>query len=425
LEECGVAKVWTGTKSRVSFLRRLAVVFADPLRLKIVTELYMREMSPTLFFEEFGGGSVPRVDRHFKTLAEHGWLRLVREASGGRRRGGTEHFYRTTELAVFDHETWAHLPYSIKVAFSWRSFEQLGERIKEAIEAGTFDARPDRHLSWTPVILDRLGWVRAIGAVDALFESLFEEQADAKLRIAQSGEKPILTTVALAGFESPMGDRASGRPQDLSSLPVADDSAKAGDSPVPFMLRLAKVFADPVCLRIVMELNMREMSPTQFCNEFGGASTSGVNRRFKMLTEIGWLRKVNEKTGGKRRGATEHFYRATGPAIYDSRNWSEVPDSVKTTFSWRTFEQLSEQVREAIEAGTFDARPDRHLSWSLLLLDQLGWEKAISAVDALFELVREEQDSAKLRIAKSGEEQIRVTVALATFESPKEATREP
>jgi hypothetical protein len=141
-----------------SFLTRLAVVFADPIRLKIVTELYMQEMSPTEFYETFGGGSATKVNRHFKRLADHGWLRLVRKESGrGNRRGGTEHFYRATELAVFDFETWSELPYPIRAAFSWRTFEQFAQRAGEALEAGTFDSRPERHLSWTPIVLDELG----------------------------------------------------------------------------------------------------------------------------------------------------------------------------------------------------------------------------------------------------------------------------
>jgi hypothetical protein len=45
------AKIWTGIRSRAEHLRRLSVVFAVELRLKIVTELYMREMSPKQFFE--------------------------------------------------------------------------------------------------------------------------------------------------------------------------------------------------------------------------------------------------------------------------------------------------------------------------------------------------------------------------------------
>jgi DNA-binding transcriptional ArsR family regulator len=414
-----VAKIQTGIESQASYLRRLAIVFADELRLKIVTELYMREMSPSRFYEEFGGGSVSRVDRHFKRLAEHGWLKFVRKESGGSRRGATEHFYRATELAVFDHETWSLVPYSVRVAFSWRTFRQLAERVQEALRAGTLDARDDSHLSWTPLLLDRLGWERVVAAVDALFESLFDEQADAKLRLFQSEEKPILATAALSVFESPA--RSGGSSGDR----VGSRLVEGEESPIPFPLRVSKVFADPLCLKIVAETNLREMSAPQFHGEFGGASVSGIRRRFKMLAETAWLKKVNAKTGGKRRGATEHFYRATGPAIFDKDTWTDVPDSVKATYSWRTFEQLSEQVKVAIEAGTFEARTDNHLSWSLLRLDQQGWERVTAAVDTLFAFFFEEQESAKHRLASSGEKPISTTVALAAFESPKDSAKAP
>jgi hypothetical protein len=78
------AKVWTGLKTRREYLRRLSVVFAVELRQKIVTELYMREMSPKQFHGEFGGGSLSRVTKNFERLAETGWLRCVRtEGPGG------------------------------------------------------------------------------------------------------------------------------------------------------------------------------------------------------------------------------------------------------------------------------------------------------------------------------------------------------
>lgn len=398
--------------SQSSFLTRLAVVFADPIRLKIVSELFMREMSPTQFYDTFGGGSLSRVDRHFKRLAEHGWLRLVRKASGGRRRGATEHFYRAPELAIFDPETWALLPDSLRSEFSWRIFEQFAERVKEALEAGTFDARSDRHFTWTPLVLDEQGRERVIAAIAALFTSLFEEQDDARLRIAKSGEKPMQATVGLAAFDSP------NRRRNRSGLLLPNVDVVEPAESLPFAVRVAKVFADPLNLKIVTELNLREMSPSRFVEECGGAPLAGVDRRFKMLTEIGWLKKVGEKSGGRRRGATEHFYRATGPAIFDSRSWSKVEDDVRVTFSWRIFEQLAEQVREAMDAGTFDSRPDRHHSWTPLVLDQLGWDQVVGAVDALFHYLFEEQAAAKIRLAKSGEKPVIATVYLAAFESP-------
>lgn len=397
-------------------MQRMGVLLADPLRERIVTELYMREMSPSRFHAEFGGGSVPRVDRHFKRLAEHDWLTFVRSESGGHRRGSTEHFYRATELAVLDSKTWSHLPHSIQATFSRRNFEQLAQQVRQALQAGTFDARPDRHLSWTPLLLDQHGWKQVIAGVDAVFESLFEEQAGAKLRLLDSGESPIPATVALTAFESPS------RRGDVSELQRGPKLASAA-SAIPLSLRLSKVFADPLCLKIVAEANLREMSAAQFHKQFGEANIGGIRRRFKTLAEIGWLQKVGQKTGGRRRGATEYFYRATGPAIFDSKTWVDVPDSVKTTYSWRTFDQLSEQVKEAIGAGTFDARPDSHLSWWPLRLDQLGWEKVVAAVDAMFAFAFEAQGDAKLRLSSSGEEPITATLALAAFESPKDSVK--
>lgn len=193
----------TGSRPDVAYTMRVAKVFVEPLRLKIVMELNIREMSPKQFFQEFGGGSITRVSRHFDVLAEFGWIQLVRTESGGRRRGAIEHFYRATQPAVFDNETWSPLPESMKAMISAGIFEEFGERVKKAIEAGTIDARDDRHFSWAPLLVDQQGWDNILARVDGLFHFLFEEQREANLRMAESGEEPIPMTVALASFESP------------------------------------------------------------------------------------------------------------------------------------------------------------------------------------------------------------------------------
>jgi DNA-binding transcriptional ArsR family regulator len=405
-------------------LTRLSVVYADLLRMKIVTELYMREMSPKQFFEEFGGGSVSRVSRHFERLAEFDWIELKRTETGGRRRGAVEHFYRATELVFFDDETWAQLPISMRSAFSWATFEQLTERVTAALAADTFNSRSSRHLSWTPLLLDKLGWERLIAAVNAVFQAMLEEQVNARMRLAESDEKPVLTTIALAAFESPSRPGQQGWTGDSSAIPNAADPNKAIDTQLFFPMQAAKVLADPEALQILAELNIREMSPKQFQDEFGGTAST-VGRRFQKLARTGWLEMVRKEQGGRRRGATEHFYRALGPAMLDSESWAELPSSLKATLTWKTFEQLREKVKEAIEASTFDTRTDRHLSWSPLLLDQRGWDTVIDAVEALFKTQFVEQKAAELRVAKTGEKLIPVTIALAVFESPKDESKAP
>jgi hypothetical protein len=362
---------------------------------------------------------VSRVARHFDALVGAGWLRYVRSATGGRRFGGVEGFYRARELAIIDDTTWAALPYSIRGEFSATIFDEFSDRLIEAIETGTFDNRSDHRLDWVRVLLDRAAWKRVTAAMETLLESLFEEQEDAKLRMFNSGEKPFLATIALAGFETPGADLAAGAVHGGANL------AKSGKCPVPFSRRISRVFADPVCLKIVAELNLREMSATGFHREFGGASRSAIHRRFKLLTELGWLKQVRDETGGRRRGATERFFQATEPAVLGDDPWSDLPDSVRVSRGWVVFERFAEQFREAMEAGTLDARPDRHLSWGLLLLDRLGWRNAIVGLDNMLALALEEQAAAERRVADSGEKRAWVMVGLAGFESPKDSARAP
>jgi hypothetical protein len=253
-----------------------------------------------------------------------------------------------------------------------------------------------------------------------LFESLTQEQADAKTRLAKSDQKPMLVTVALAGFESPLDAQAS----ESEWLPGADLMPAANpvmrlDSPMPFTLRLAKVFADPLNLKILTELNIRAMSATQLSHQLGGdTAVSGLYRRLKMLAELGWIIKVDERTGGRRRGATEHFYRATGPATFDTHIWASIPDSARRGISWQTLRQLFEKVMEAVKAETLDARLDRHVSWSLLLLDELGWQQVIAALDLYFRELFKAEEAARARLARSGEKAMLGTFILAGFQSP-------
>jgi hypothetical protein len=188
---------------------------------------------------------------------------------------------------------------------------------------------------------------------------------------------------------------------------------------------MAKVFTDPLRIKIVLELGMRELSPKQFHQEFGGGSLSRVARAFDVLAEYDWLVLTETKTGGERRGGVEHFYRATQPALMDEKTWPQVPAPLKSVFTSMVFSTFAERVNAAIEAGTIDERPERHASWIPLLFDQQGWDSAIAKVDALFHWFFDEQEEANLRMVESGEAPIPMTVALAVFESPKDTEKQP
>jgi predicted ArsR family transcriptional regulator len=408
--------VLRGVSGEASYLERLAIVYSHPVRLRIVTQLFMEEMSPTRYFQKFGdqeSGSVQQIHRHFKKLEEHGWLRLVRRRRDSETGRPTD-VYRSTELAVFDDDAWAELPYSIRASFTSRTFHQLEDRIASAVQAKTFDSRPDRHLSWIPVVLDEEGWRESIAGINRLFSALTQEQIDAKIRLAESEETSILATVALAGFESPgPGHQASTGNHSTKSVhePVLNDV------PASFTTRLSRLFKDPLNLMLVTELNLRAMSATQLHKEFD-IQMSVVLGRLERLEDLGWIERVGEKTGGKRRGGTEVFYQATGPAYFDGKSWAGLPDEDKSSATATTINQLFERVAQASEARTLDARLDRHVSWSLLLLDERGWTQVMLAIKSYFHALFLIQRKAKERIQTSDPNSLVATFVLAGFETP-------
>lgn len=412
------ARLAIGTDARER-LRRLAVVFAVELRMKIVIELYMREMSAPQFCREFGGGSPARISQNFSALAEKHWLRLIhREGPGGRRRGGIELFYRAEELPFMDAESWALLPYSVRVASSWNMFRHITPRLREDLEVSSKEARDRRDLSCDAFLLDEEGWDRSIAAFDAQFVSLYEEQEDARRRSSLNGEELIRADVFLIAFQSP----GSGRLRAASDLLLVEYPQ---EHLFGFPERLAPILKDDVSLEIVSELNKRETSVTQFHRELGGASKPAINRRFKRLEGSGWAAKGERKTGGSRRGATEQFYRATKPVIHSYDPGADPPSALKGTESWNTFENLCASIKEAMMSATFDARTDRYFAWSLIRLDRQGWERVIAGIESLLEFISQEQRRATLRIAKSGEKPTTMTVGLGAFEALKDSIKAP
>jgi hypothetical protein len=404
------AKVLPNKRSPREHLRRLSVLFAVELQLKIVAELYSREMSPTQFYNEFGGGSPSRVAKNFRRLRDEEWLRHMRDGLGPS--GRIEGFYRAPEPAFFDAESWALVPYSLRVASSRALFNQIAPVLRNAMEERRSDEYRD--LSCTTLLLDEAGWTNVIGAIDAQFVSLFEHQSDSRFRVAHTGEELIRADVFLIGFELPLPG-AGGRGLDLVTR----------DEPLgPFHERLSPAIADEMSLRIVQELNLRPMSAARFHRAFGhefeGASYQSVLRRFKRLEEVGWLARVPPPVHQR---STEHFYRATIPVIHDNFLRPNMPDAAREPDRWLAFEQLCGDVKEAMQGGTFDARTDRYVTWAFLALDRQAWDGVILELDALLDYINDEQRRAVKRLKDSGDSPIAMNIATAAYESPKEAPK--
>jgi DNA-binding transcriptional ArsR family regulator len=178
---------------------KLVKGLGHPVRTECLTILTDRVASPRQL-SELLHHDLSNVSYHVRVLQELGLIELVGEESV---RGAVAHFYKAVERPLASAAEWEQLPREVQKAFSAHSWDVLLKSVTLAIEKGTFDSRPDRHLTRTPLLLDSEGFARLSGLMDELLEKIFLEQAASAERMNKSGEKPIHAAAGTAFFPMP------------------------------------------------------------------------------------------------------------------------------------------------------------------------------------------------------------------------------
>ncbi|MFL5901317.1 MAG: ArsR/SmtB family transcription factor [Solirubrobacterales bacterium] len=177
---------------------RLMKALSHKERVEILSILSEREASPNELSEIIKVG-LSKTAYHVKVLKDFDLIELVRTEP---RRGALEHFYRAKQRAIFPEELWEAIPKGMRKGITRDVMGDALDDIGSAVEAGTFDARDEFHLSWIPALLDAEAWTKLMKALIAFVELVIDTQAEASVRLAESGEDGIATTFALFGFES-------------------------------------------------------------------------------------------------------------------------------------------------------------------------------------------------------------------------------
>jgi DNA-binding transcriptional ArsR family regulator len=183
--------------------------------------------------------------------------------------------------------------------------------------------------------------------------------------------------------------------------------------------RLVKALSHSLRAEILAILNERMASPNELSKELD-EGLSQVSYHVKVLKDFECIEMVKTEP---RRGAVEHYYRATARAFLTDKDWQSLPDSVKPGVSAAAVRMILEDVFGALRAGTFDAREDRHVSWTPGLVDQKGWEEIVDLVNETLEKIVKIHAAAAKRLAKSSEEGIPATVVLMSFEGTPPETK--
>jgi hypothetical protein len=194
-KECALPK----TKKKDSVEQIVAKAFAHPLRVQILIILNERVASPNLLSQELDQ-SLNLVAYHVRVLEKYDCIELV---DTKQRRGATEHFYRATRRQFLTDSEWARMPESLRPGLSGAMLKSFFDDIDEAVVAGTFDELEDRHLSRTPMVVDKQGWGDVAGLLSETLDRVLEIQAESSERLANSSGEGMLSKVQILHFKSP------------------------------------------------------------------------------------------------------------------------------------------------------------------------------------------------------------------------------
>ena len=134
--------------------------------------------------------------------------------------------------------------------------------------------------------------------------------------------------------------------------------------------RIAKALAHPLRARILQRLGERVASPGDLAVELG-APLGVVSYHVRMLRDYDCVELVRTEP---RRGALQHFYRATARPTLDEDQWRTLPSSLRRELSSETLADVVDDVRTASEAGTLDD-PDVIVTRIPLELDERAFKK--------------------------------------------------
>jgi hypothetical protein len=159
-------------------------------------------------------------------------------------------------------------------------------------------------------------------------------------------------------------------------------------------------------IRILEVVNERDMSPIKSLHlglapEFDTSkkSLSHISYHFRELEKAGCLEIVDHVP---RRGATEHVYRGRARAFFTDEEWAALTPRERCLISRTMYQGLAARAEMAMLSHTFDSRPDRHLTWVAMEVDERGWGDLMSNLAKTYYKAEEIRVDAQDRLAGSG-----------------------
>src|SRR5215210_8337667 len=181
--------------------------------------------------------------------------------------------------------------------------------------------------------------------------------------------------------------------------------------------RLAKALAHPLRVQLLAALNAGVASPNELAKRLEEPLTN-VSYHVRMLHDLRCIELVETEP---RRGALEHYYRAIMRPFFGERDWKRLPKNARGSISDAVLQLVWDDASEAIKGGLFDEREDRHLSRSVLSIDEQGWNDLHDLLAETLDRAMQIQADSASRTSKNDGETVSVSLVMMSHPTPSSA----
>jgi DNA-binding transcriptional ArsR family regulator len=193
------------TETAASMETTLAAIVAHPTRARCFSILAERTASPVEIAQEIGK-DVGHVGYHVRKLQQLDLIELVDERPV---RGAVEHFYRAIVRPFVTEDEFADLPIEGREVHTRHILQLHVTDVSRAMDAHTFDARPNRWLARTPLLVDEEGFEELAAVHAELYERMMDIQAQSDERRSGTKDEGISTVSTVMFFETPERHRGT------------------------------------------------------------------------------------------------------------------------------------------------------------------------------------------------------------------------
>jgi DNA-binding transcriptional ArsR family regulator len=179
--------------------------------------------------------------------------------------------------------------------------------------------------------------------------------------------------------------------------------------------RVVKALAHPLRIEILAVLNDRMASPNELSKELE-EGLSQVSYHVKVLRDFDMVEMVKTEP---RRGAVEHYYRASEKVFISSDQLKLIPKSAQVGVWSPVMADIEQDVSTSLETGTFAKREDFVVGRDVAILDGQAREDAEELSAEFYEKYEQlEVDADRRRQKGEGDgEEIPTTAVVLVFDS--------